>query len=79
MSKEELEKRFLKEKNANLIDIMEFASDCYAKALVNLADDEYEIRFKYYKIDKDLIIDLTDEESEKIRKIFEIDYGNIVY
>ena len=79
MNKEEIKKKILEEKNANLIDIMELASDCYAKALVNLADDEHEVRFKYYKVDKDSIIDLTDEEMEKIKKVFEIDYGNIVY
>lgn len=79
MNKEEIKEKILLEKNASLIDVIEIAGNYYAKALVNSSDEDYEIRFEYYKIYEDSIFDLNEEELSEVKSFFEINLGNIVY
>lgn len=79
MDREQIKEKILLEKNANLIDILEIASELYAKALVSKEEKNNRISFDYYKISENTIQDLTEEEKDEIKHFFEINTGNIVY
>ncbi len=81
MNKEEIKKKILLEKNANLIDIIEIAGDFYAKALLVNSENKTNLglTYKYYRISENSIQNLTTEEIETIKSYFEINLGNIVY
>lgn len=81
MNKEEIKKKILLEKNANLIDIIEIAGNSYAKALLVNSESQTNLglTYKYYKILENTIQDLTKEELESVKDFFEIGLGNIVY
>lgn len=81
MNKEEIKKKILLEKKANLIDLLEIAGNSYAKALLVNSETENNLglTYKYYRILENTIQDLTAEELESVKSFFEIDLGNIVY
>ncbi len=79
MDREQIKEKILLEKNANLIDILEIASELYAKVLVSTENEDYRISYDYYKISDNTIQDLTEEEKDEIKHFFEINTGNIVY
>lgn len=80
MNKEEIKKKILSEKNASLIDILEIGGTNYAKTLeLSNQKDSAAIKYKYYKIVGNSILDLKPEELEEIRRFFETNLGNIVY
>ena len=72
MNKEEIKKKILLDKNANLIDIIEIAGNSYAKALRVNAESKNNLglEYKYYKISENTIHDLTKEELERVKGFF---------
>lgn len=80
MNKEKIKEKLLLEKNSKLIDILEIAGTNYAKTLeISREENLAEVRYKYYKIVENSILDLKQEELEEISRFFEINLGNIVY
>ena len=80
MNKENLKEKMLLEKNANLIDILEIGGTNYAKTLdLSIGKESGTVKYKYYKIDQNSILDLRPEELEEIKSFFETNLGNIVY
>lgn len=80
MNKENIKEKILLEKNASLIDILEIGGTNYAKTLeLSNQKDLAVIKYKYYKIVENSILDLKPEELEEIRRFFETNLGNIVY
>lgn len=80
MNKEKIKEKLLLEKNSKLIDILEIAGTNYAKTLeISREENLAAVKYKYYKIVENSILDLKQEELEEISRFFEINLGNIVY
>ena len=80
MNKEKIKEKLLLEKNSKLIDILEIAGTNYAKTLeISREENLSAVKYKYYKIVENSILDLIQEELEEISRFFEINLGNIVY
>ena len=79
MNKNEIKEKLQIEKNANLIDILEIGNKKYAKALLSLKNNKFNIIYRYYEIEENSIKELNEEEREKIKMFFEKKYGNVVY
>lgn len=77
MNREELDEKLLIEKNARLIDEIEFNNKKYVKALkINKEDIEY----KYYELLENNLKDVEDEITLKyLKELNEANYGDIIY
>ncbi len=79
MNKEVIKEKILVQKKAKLIDILEINSKCYAKTMLILDTDNFEIEYKYYEIENDIIKDINEDDLEKVEQYFGKNHGLIVY
>lgn len=78
MDKEEI-KKLLEEKNERLIDVLEINNKKYAKAICVIENQGFEFEYKYYEILKNAILEIKENELEKVKSFFGKVYGNVVY